>query len=69
MMYRISHGPHSSRTVVATEYISRAVDVYRILAEQKAIDISLQVEGMPLDPRLLLRASQAHSDGYLRSIT
>ena len=69
MMYRISHGPHFSRTVVATEDICRAVDVYRVLAEQNAIDICLQVEGMPLDPLSLPRASQANSEGYLRSIT
>lgn len=66
MMYQISYGPPGSRMVESTENVDLAADRYYALARENAPKIELYVEGMPLDPRKLLRASPDRK--YLRSI-
>ena len=59
MLYRISYGPAESPLTEATESIAFAAARYCELADTHAVDIELLVEGMPLDPERLLKATPA----------
>ena len=66
MMYQISYGPPESRMVESTENIGLAADRYCELTRENALKIELYVEGMPLDPQMLLSASPDRK--YSRSV-
>lgn len=67
MLYRISYGPPDARLTEASENIALAAARYCELADANASDIELLMEGMPLDPQLLLAACPANASRFLLS--